>query len=760
MCNRSKEATPSPAPRLRFNPLAIAVGLVVCSAAAAQETPTSSTPPDAAAPPVTLEERASTDEHGGVPAENSVVVTATRRRLPSREVPMQVNTVQAVQLQAAGARSLQDYVADLPGVDVKSSGGPGLGSITVRGVSTGNQTIATVGTYVDDVAVGSTNAYANGASSALDMSLLDLKQIELLRGPQGTLYGAGAMGGVLKYVTRDPNTNEWSAEAAVDVSSTKGGRLSHVENIVVNAPLREDVAGLRIAAFSDRNSGWVNAIGPAPAKRANDGHTRGGRLSLLLQPTAAWRIRLTDTFQDLKRDGTDLVEYDPATGAPVYGRSRRYLSRREPYALRLNIAAIDLEYEFPWARLNAITSYQSSSYDTTTDFTEAYKPLVESAGLEVDSLAFHNQVGIRKTTQEFRLTSKGGERIDWLLGLFWNREKATNDNRLDVLLPGQVAGPDLISGPLASTFREVAAYGDLTWNLGRGNSLTAGARLARNKQAFSESVINQLTGDVNSSENSAETSRTWLVTGKHALTSTSNVYARVASGYRPGGPNLRVLASDPASFSHDSLWSYEAGYKGDLLERTLGIEASLFKIRWSDIQQFFARNGLNVIINSGKATINGAELSAKWRATPGLTLSGSLALIDATLSEPAQGLGVSGSRLPNSARISGTLAARYEFELGGRNGYVGLTERHTGRRNAGFDGSNTLPNYALPAYSVLDLQAGADIDKTYRLAVYLRNATNRNGMVTADTGLVPVGGPMMVSEERPRTMGISLSANF
>ena len=137
-------------------------------------------------------------------ATQTIYVTATRRREPAREVPMQVDRLSADDLENSGAKNLIDYLAAQPGVDVKTGGGAGVGAVSIRGVTTGDQTIPTVGIYIDDVAYGSSSAFAAGSQTALDMSLLDLNHIEVLRGPQGTLYGASAMGGVVKYVTNEP----------------------------------------------------------------------------------------------------------------------------------------------------------------------------------------------------------------------------------------------------------------------------------------------------------------------------------------------------------------------------------------------------------------------------------------------------------------------------------------------------------------------------------------------------------------------------
>ena len=156
----------------------------------------------------------------------TVMVSATRRREPAREVPMQVETLSTEKLEKSGAKTLTDYLAEEPGVDVKTQGGAGIGAINIRGVSTGDQTISTVSTYIDEVSVGSSTAYAAGSTTALDMALLDLNHIELLRGPQGTLYGAGAMGGLLKYVTNEPDTGEFSGQASLGTSITARNPLS------------------------------------------------------------------------------------------------------------------------------------------------------------------------------------------------------------------------------------------------------------------------------------------------------------------------------------------------------------------------------------------------------------------------------------------------------------------------------------------------------------------------------------------------------
>jgi iron complex outermembrane recepter protein len=687
-----------------------------------------------------------------------ITVTATRRREPAREVPMQVDTLSTEKLQQSGARTLTDYLADQPGVDVKTQGGAGIGAITLRGVSTGDQTISTVSTYIDDVAVGSSGAHAEGSTTALDMSLLDLNHIELLRGPQGTLYGAGAMGGLLKYVTNEPDPSKFFGQVMLGGTATARGGPGNTEAVILNVPLKEDVAAFRVSAFHDHDGGYVNAIGPAAGNRIDRGDSNGARLSVLIEPSAQWSVRLTATGQETRRDGADYVDYDPATSQPLYGAQTAKLAIREPYSVRVGVAAADVEYDFGWARLNSITSVQSSRFRQRSDYSYEYGPLAGD-----DTVTADLEATVHKTTQEFRLTSKAGGKFEWLAGLYYDHETGGN-HQTDV---GEPNLADLLHASLPSTYQEKAIYGDLTWNATPRLAVTGGLRVARNNQTFEAIGGGALVGgDEDLPGKSADTSETWLATTKYALTPSSNVYLRVASGYRPGGPNAVVRDASgvpiaPAMFQPDSLWSYEAGYKADLLDNTLSLQAAVFDIRWKDIQQFTAVNGVNVIANGGRAQIDGTEVSATWRPTTQLSLVGGLAYNFARLTQDAPGLASKGALLPNNARVSANLAANYAFLLGGHGAYVGITERIVGKRNAGFDGSDAAPNYHLPRYNLTDLQAGIDLER-FQIALFVRNLFDQRAQLGAETGLVTsgVGGPVKVNEARPVTIGTTLTAKF
>jgi iron complex outermembrane receptor protein len=694
-------------------------------------------------------------------ASQVVYVTASRRREPAREVPMQVDRLSTVDLEQSGAKTLIDYLGAQPGVDVSTNGGPGMGTVSIRGVTTGDLTIATVGTYIDDVAYGSSSAFAAGSATALDMALLDLDHIEILRGPQGTLYGAGAMGGVIKYVTTEPDTSELSGKAAVGASTTKGGGIGSTVNAVVNIPLKADVAAVRVAAFHDHEGGWVDVLGPAGGKNLNKGDTHGGRVALLLEPSARFHIKATAVSQEIRRGNSDFTDVDASTGRPVDGWNQREQVLREPHSVRTTQGAVDLEYDFGPARLNSITSVQRSKLGQHYDLTAVYAPVIDSIfKYTPDTVGEDIAANVRKTTQEFRLTSAAGGSVEWLAGLYWDRENADQRQHLfDTLASGTPPAPDLALLDIASKYEEIAAYGDVTWNATSKLAFTGGLRVAQNKQDYLQTGSGPLVGSLPPAH-SKETPKTWLATARYALTPTSNVYVRAASGYRPGGPN--AVLNDPATglplapptFQHDSLWSYEAGYKADLFDNKLSIEAAVYDIRWHNIQQVYSVNGFGVIVNGGKAEIQGFELGATWRPTARLSIVGSLSTIDGRLTDDAPGLGPSGSRLPNNADLSATVGAKTSFDVAGHAGWFGANERYAGERDA-----NVGASYKMPAYWLTDLNGGIDFGRV-SLSMYVRNVFDAHAQLSTSTAILGLGGPAQVELSRPRTVGVTLAASF
>jgi iron complex outermembrane receptor protein len=685
-----------------------------------------------------------------------VTVTATRRREPLRDVPLRVETLSAERLEEAGATSLSDYVGSLPGVHVSSDGGPGRGQVNIRGVSVGGNSVPTVGTYIDEVAFGSSTNFAGEAASALDMSLLDLHHIELLRGPQGTLYGAGAMGGLIKYVTNEPDTKRFSGKVGLGLRSSRNGTLGHTENAMLNVPLSEGVAGMRVALFNENDGGYLTTTGRVASEHANDGTTRGGRVSLLVNPMDKMQLRLTATHQDIKRNGTSFVQYGMATGAPLYGDLTHKISTPEPYNIRTGVVSADLEYDFGWARLNVIGSSQRFDAGTVMDASDIVgSPAFSFAELD-------NTTSLRKQTQEVRLTSARGI-LEWLGGVYHNKEVGQRSQRLWAQFQADGSAMTLVTVDQPSRYSENAVYGDLTYNPAPAWSFTAGARVARNKELYGT-----ITNGVRDFELPAnDSSKTYLATARYSLDKVSSVYFRAASGYRPGGPNPpaiddrgQVIPGAPKSFGPDTLWSYELGYKADLLNKRLFVEAALFNIHWDKLQQPLAIGATSLTTNAGKAELKGLELATRYKLDQHWSLDGGVSFTDAKLTENAPGLGPAGSRLPNTAKLSASLGGRYAAELFGNPSQAGLSVRHVGQRNAGFDAPGTsVPNFSLPAYTVVDAQWNVDFG-AWQLGTYVRNLGDKRALLSAATALAAFGGPLNATLLAPRTIGANVAVAF
>lgn len=749
----------------RLTPLALAVAMSAIGTARAQPT----VPSEAVVNAGGSSSATANDDKGAAEPRRSletVVISATRRREPIRDVPMQVNVLNTEELQNGGARSLADYISTQPGVDLNSGGAPGIGGISMRGVTTGLQTIATVGVYVDDVATGSSSALALGGLTSFDMGLLDLNHIEVLRGPQGTLYGAGAMGGLLKYVTNEPDSTEFAGKVALTGAMTRSGRASTTTSGMVNLPIKEDLAALRVSAYLDRPGGFVDAMGLVRARDINRGESTGLRASLLLSPTSALKVRLTANTQKIDRDGRNLVAYDSTSGQPLDGGLTRSLTVAEPYRARNTLTSADVEFNFGWARLNSITSYQTSETQTTLDQSPTYAPLLKQIGISVVSAPFSLDVNNRKSTQEFRLTSKSDRQIEWLFGFFYDYERGEQRQGAGATLHNGSAAPNLLTVVAPSTYREAAFYGDLTWKFANGISVTGGVRTARNKQTLQQSLSGLFVGlpTVQSGE-SKDSSTTYLLTAGYALSQYSSVYGRVATGYRPGGPNISLRDAKgnllvPDSFEPDTLTSYELGYKADLLDRKLSLELSGYAIEWHDVQQNGSLGSMSFLLNGGSARIRGLELSAKFVPSLPWTLTAAGSLVDAALAEAWPGLGGKvGDRMPNTARFSASLSGRYAFNVAQHPAHLGVVQRIVGKRRAGFAGGRFAPDYELPAYSLTDLQAGVDFDRM-SITLFVRNALDKR----AQLGVYPGGGAptgaALVSMSEPRTIGLTAKLTF
>ena len=710
---------------------------------------------------------------------NEVMVTANRRREPEREVPMHVDTVQAAALQQLGAKNLNDYVSYQPGVFFASAGGTGQGELVMRGVSTGNQTSPTVSLYIDDVPVGGSTVYAAAATFLFDPALLDLDHIEFLYGPQGTLYGAGSMGGLVKYVTVKPDLSGFSGSVGGDVSNTNRGGTGYSEHASVNLPLVKDKAALRVSVVDQHVTGVYQAVGETPAGGADRTHTRGARVQLEVDPTDKLTLNLTAMAQKISADGLSMGDFN-LQGQPISGGPyNRALNHREPFTQSLQLYSFHAGYDFDGATVDWITAYQDFTNHSVQDYPDAFLGLLNELGplfgldQPLSSLYVDSQYTVHKTSQEIRFTSRKNQTLDWLFGVWLNREDVWEQYALqgDNLPPPGIT--PLIAQAVDSRFEEYAGYGDLTWHVQPTLDLTVGARASGNKQTLSNFEDGPFAGSPGGfREHMKSQDVTKMITLSWRPTSTGTYYLRASTGYRPGGLQAplqsSLLVPNPnatSTFGSDNLESYELGYKGSYLDHHLNVGLDGYDIEWHHMQLYTYTLGNTIIQNAGNARIKGIEMQGSYAEGP-WELAASGTYTDAFTDNGTPQLGIQpDARLPYSSRWAGTLSGKYTFILAGTHAYIGAVVRGASHRNAGFDGDTSDPNFKLPGFMFLDLNVGVTLHNGANVDFYVRNVTNRQVPIgtlndEAVNFLATVGGPMLVQMSTPRTVGMAFNVPF
>lgn len=693
-----------------------------------------------------------------------IVVTAQKKAERLIDVPQSITAVTADDLSRLNATQLRDFTNTVPALTVTSSG-VGRSQITLRGVTSGEDIGPTTGVYVDEVPYGSSTAYANGAGLAFDAGLFDLDRVEVLRGPQGTLYGASSMGGLLKYVTRQPNLQEMGGVVQGGVSSTRFGGVNYNAAAALNAPLVTDKVAVRASAYYNHDAGTIDNL-TFNQDDVDRSRVYGGRVDLMLKPTEDLSIRLTGFAQNIHRNGSSLVDFTRA-GALVDGpfEQRRFAS--EPYDQRYRNVSGTINYDLGFAALTSISSYQTVRTNFVVDGSALYVPLFAAlAGLNFGSVPIQFASTTDKFTQEVRLASSSEGLLEWTIGGFYTHEKSGNSQAfLPTTLAGTPSPIDLLHVNLPTTYDEIAGFGNLTLHLTDKFDVSGGVRVARNKQSYTQNATGILVAS-QPTNRSQETVATYLANVRYKFSDRASLYARFATGYRPGGPNavIRDLTTGallaPATFKSDSLYSYEAGFKGETADRTFGIDVAAYHIDWKDMLVPSAANGIGVIINADQAKIDGAELTLTARPNRELTFSGAFAYQNARLARASAALGGrKGERLPNVPEWTAAVNADYAARGDGLRPTLGGTVRLISNRKSSFDASAGYPQFDLGDYVTVDLRAGATL-ATVDLQVYLRNAFDTRGKVSAVTLFSAFGGPANVAMVQPRTIGISATKRF
>jgi iron complex outermembrane receptor protein len=704
----------------------------------------------------------------GGPGLTEIIVTAQKREERLIDTPQSVSVLTAEDLARLGATQFRDFANTIPGLSFTTAGA-GWTQVVLRGVTTGSDGSSTVGVYVDDVPYGSSTNFANGVATALDVGLFDMDRIEVLRGPQGTLYGASAMGGVLKYVTKQPDPTDFSETVQAGVSGTEHGGVSYNTAAAVNIPIVSGVAAVRASGYESRDGGYIDNIALGQ-KDVNSSDIYGGRLDLLVLPTDALTIRMGGFLQNISRDGEGTVDYT-VSGAPEYGALDQSRRLPEPFFQQFRLGSSTITYNFGPATLTSVSSYQQSSGALEWDYSAALLPYTngpppDGLGENYRAVGFTTDWATDKFTQEVRLASSGTQTFEWLVGGFYTNENSNRHAAYDPRGPSLQPEPNyLYTFSVPSRFGESAAFGDLTWHLNSKFDVTGGVRYAQDRQRF-EQIGSGAFGSSTPLTHSSDDATTYLADARYHFSDHATGYLRYATGFRPGGPNYAAtnpatgLPIGPATFAPDNLKSYEIGYKAETAGGRLSIDIDAYDIDWRNIQIIEILDGFGFYTNApGGATSRGSELSLTARPSPGFIVSWALAYQDAYLDQANYSLGASeGERLPNVAHFTASANADYMLPVSNFKPTVGSSVRYVDGRTSGFDNTvgnvNVSPQYQLPPYTTVDLRGGLTFTSVVA-QVYIHNLFDSRGQLSEEA--LPF---TRVTILQPRTVGMTITARF
>ena len=745
-----------------------ACGFAVAAPACAQSN--AAAPP----PPAQVAQQDQTDQ-------NAIIITATKRPQVLLDVPQSVSVVSGQQLEAQHATNFQDYLKLVPGLQL-SQATPGEGRLIIRGLNTGG-VASTVSVYVDESPFGSSSGLVNGAVLAGDFDTFDVNRIEVLRGPQGTLYGASSLGGVLRFVTNEPSTAGFEVRGRVGAEVVSGGDLGPNANAMVNVPISPTIA-FRASGSFRKDPGFIDSIGTAGsdiAKNINDDRVYGGRASLLFKPSSAASIRLTAIGQNIDADDPTLIEADPVTFRPIHGLvESRFVPQISNLHYRLYNATGTFDLGF--ANLTTSSTYSKQDQDLRNDLTFPLSGVraVLANFFGPNELIEPQLTNLSKFTQEVRLAGQTPF-ADWLVGGFYTHEKGLIQQDITAVEPGTltpidvtpVFGEVLAHLALPSKYKEIAGFADATIHITQQFDLQFGGRYSKNNQSSRQTVVSALLGNSDDVGKSSEHVFTYSVAPKFKINPNTTIYARVAKGFRPGGPNAiaPTAPADLRTFHSDTVTSWEAGVKAQTPDHRFSLDAAAFHINWKDIQLFttIVVNTIpfNVNSNGPSAKSDGVELTATANPMPGLDLSLNGAYTHARLTgdTPADVGGFAGDELPFTPKFSAALNADYHWQISsGARAHVGASFRHLSKQSGDFSATYVAQHGHQPRihpYSVVDVNAGVDFGR-FNLDAYVKNVGNSRG-VTSLAGLAtPIfpNGAIGTGIIRPRTIGLTVGFDY
>jgi iron complex outermembrane receptor protein len=730
-----------------------------------------------------------------------IIVTAEKRESTVQTTPISLTAVSGTDIQDRGLSDLGNLVQSVPGVSIRTSG-PGMGEFEMRGVASTGGNSPTVGFYFDETSLTAPSA-SNEGKIVISPALYDLSRVEVLRGPQGTLYGSGSMGGTIKVIPNAPNLEAFDASAEVVFADTDHGGFDHAENAMVNLPFGAGIAAVRLVGSYSYDAGWVDRIVIAPGDfPAAVGNTRGNvlaapvaadyhdaneverttfRASALIKPLDGLSITPSFFYQKLHSGGLPYIDSDPGTDAHY-----QPFDVSERYSDEFKLSSINIKYTTPILELSSITSYWSRNEPLTQDTSESWTTglgltgyTAAQGGLGAASAIEYNPS--HQTTEELRVSSVGDANPKWLVGYYYSDFHSA----WDIVFPSQNGAALFGSNNLFSYFSPMPIYqqslfGEVTYNITAPWAITVGARRYHYSAPVSLDQYGALTDTVVTSTSEKDQGVTPKVSMSYQFTKDLMVYATASKGFRPGGgtgpvPTAGPLSCEtqlqqeygstgfvagPISFKSDTVWSYEVGEKLRLLDNRMTVNASVYFEKWDGVQQTNALSSCGYVYtaNAGNAHVRGGELEIQAIVIPDLTLSGNVgythaALVSSTLIDAGFNPGTAIQDVP---QWTSTVSAAYRHTLTDQ---LALTARVDNT----YTGSRTDETYSinqLPSYDLTNVRGGVDGGR-WSAVLFVNNLVDKRALlnnITQDAVNLPTYNRVAISQ--PRTVGIDMNYKF
>ena len=698
-----------------------------------------------------------------------IVVTASKKGAQNiQDVPLNISAVGADQLAKSGAATMDEVMASVPGVQI--NGPSGNKTIVIRGLAAQTGT-ALVGLYLDEILLPSTSAFAVNQS---DVPLFDIERVEVLRGPQGTLYGAGSMGGTVRYITTPPDLEHSSVKTSLEGATiAQDGGNKYQGAVTANIPIVDDLLGMRVMAWERRADGYIT-LTDINSKGVNWEDSNGARVELLYRPSDTTKITATLNYQNMRLNDSGYVFTN------CNCRSNPVL---EPFYDKLLANNLTVEQDVGLGKItftgsnirrNSEFNYDQSQFLPPDPANTAVflPPQYDSYNLKYGTI--QRLATVTQNTEELRYVSDFKEPLQLTGGLFYNKTINTGDIYGWYIDPGTAmpygAIPPWYQTASEFTNTNKAAFIDATYDLTSQLSIEGGTRYYDLGQTNTTYIANPYFGTQTGYQPYQQAKSTGTVSKGQITWKPMDrmlTYFVYSQGFREGGSNTQFPGTTgiPTAYNPDTVTNYEIGLKTDLADRQLTLDGAVYHMIWNGIQvqDHDSTGAYTFTTNGGQASFNGveAELQISPRALPDFSagVTGRYSRQVLTESNPAvtTHAGTKGEPIPYSNKIGASVWAEQHFNVWGAPSYAHIDAAYTGRGYTAFDTKD--PTYRpIGNYTIVNGRLGVKESK-WDAALYIKNLANTRGFTTWRVQSA-AGIPDEVVITAPREIGLDLDYNF